>query len=221
MTESTRPVPVTDEKPTPPYGHVVAEGISADDFLAHYEGHYEWARGYVIKMTPVTFEHDKLVGYLRQLIEAYFAHKPIGTVLGDPFVMRLAAVQSQRQPDLQIVLDSNPGDLTDTAMIGPADICIEVVSPGSVKIDYGEKFEEYEQGGVGEYWLIDPIRDEGLFYRLDGTGHYKLHRPDDDGNYVSPVLPPFALHVPTLWQETLPNILEVVDLVQAMFGQKT
>ena len=43
-------------------------------------------------------------------------------------------------------------------MNGAADICIEVISPESVIRDRGEKFEEYERGGVGEYWIFDYLR---------------------------------------------------------------
>jgi Uma2 family endonuclease len=101
---------------------------------------YEWIKGAVITMVPVSLRYDMIVGYLRKCLEAYFDLRSIGRVVGQPFVMRLDATESRREPDLQIILKTNPGQLTDTAMIGPADICIEVVSPESVACDYGEKF---------------------------------------------------------------------------------
>ena len=137
-------------------------------------------------------------------------------VQGDPFVMRLASMKTYRQPDLQVILKSNPGQLTETGMIGPADICIEVVSPGSEQTDYGEKFVEYEAGGVPEYWLFDSLREQCFFYRLDDNKRYKLYRPDDEGNYSSPALPGLRVHVPTLWRDQLPTILEVVESVRQM-----
>lgn len=63
-------------------------------------------------------------------------------VVGDPFVMRLDAISMRRQPDLQVIFNTNPGTLTNTDMDGPADICIEVVSPGSGSTDYGDKLAE-------------------------------------------------------------------------------
>lgn len=46
--------------------------------------------------------------------------------------------------------------MKETYLDGPADLVVGIVSPDSVGRDRGEKFYEYAQGGVPEYWLIDP-----------------------------------------------------------------
>lgn len=201
-----------------PTGEIIAVDVSGENFMRDYEGHYEWVKGYVIKMSPVTAKHDDTTIYFRDVFRTYFVLRPIGIVRGDPFVQRIDSVNSRRQPDLQIILNTNPGQLTETAMIGPADICIEVVSSGSVKIDYGEKFEEYEKGGVQEYWLFDPLRQHASFYRLQPHGVYQAFSPDENGDYESPLLPGLKIHVPTLWQDELPDILEIVAWVQKMLA---
>lgn len=199
---------------------VVARDVSADDYLTIYaESHHEWVQGVVIKMTPVSVHHDLLTAYFRHLFDAYLALNPIGNVRSAPFVMRLEAVDAIREPDLQIILHTNPGQLTDTAMIGPADVCIEVVSGESVARDYGHKFEEYEKAGVREYWIVDPLRQECRFFRLQDTGHYATVLPDQaDMCYRSPLLPRLALHVPTLWQEPLPDFFAIGQAVRGWFG---
>jgi len=178
--------------------------------------HYEWVRGEVTKMTPVSYTHDALAKYLLILLESYLSLRSVGVVLREPFVMRLDDVEARREPDLQVILEGNPGELTDTAMIGPADICVEIVSPESVARDYGQKFAEYEKAGVKEYWLIDPTRKTALFYRLNEEGIYKLVATDEDNNYQTPLLPELRLHVLTLWQEKLPNVITIVEAVQGM-----
>lgn len=200
-----------------PAGDVVAVDVSEAEYMAQYaEQRYEWAQGVVIKMSPVSLIHDKLVAYIRNLFEAYFALRSIGEVVGDPFVMRLAAAESNREPDLQVILGDNRANLKDTYMDGPADICMEVVSPGSVAVDYGEKLAEYEKGGVGEYWIIDPIRRSCLFYRLTDQDLYSPHLPSANESYTTPRLPGFVLHVPTLWQQPLPDYGAVWQAVQTM-----
>ncbi len=204
---------------TLPAGEIVAVDVSPEAYLARYaETHHEWVKGMVLKMTPVSAQHTQLVDYLRDILRTYFDLKPVGVVFSEPFVMRMDTVEAIREPDLQVILNDNPGKLTDTGMIGPADICIEVVSPESVARDYGDKFAEYEKAGVREYWIIDPIRQRCQFNRLTDAGVYAVPLPDDAGNYRTPLLPGLALHVPTLWQEELPGILEVVRTVQAMLG---
>lgn len=213
MTTLTLPVPTTLVA-----GEIVATGVSAEDYLAQYAGTFhEWAEGIVIKMSPASRRHTLLTQYLVQWLNAYFALNPIGQVLTAPFVMQMEAIGRSREPDLQVILTTNPGELTDTFMNGPADLCIEVVSPESVGRDYGDKFVEYEKAGVREYWIIDPIRQRAQFNRLDDTGVYAAASPDDTGYYHTPLLPKLALHVPALWQEPLPDLLAIVQTVQAMF----
>jgi Uma2 family endonuclease len=194
--------------------------VSADEYMAKYaHDFYEWVSGEVIKMAPVSDRHDVTGRYFSILLEAYFALSPIGVIREAPFVLRLDAVNSRREPDLQIILNSNTGQLTKTAMIGPADICIEIVSLESVERDYGKKFEEYEAAGVKEYWITDPIRREARFCRLTAEGRYQTQLPDSEGNYQTPLLPGLRLQVPSLWQEPLPDIISVVDAVKAMLAK--
>jgi Uma2 family endonuclease len=115
-----------------------------------------------------------------------------------------------------VILKTNPGQLTAAAMIGPADICIEVVAPESVTRDYGEEFEEYEKAGVREYWIIDPLRRETNFHRLQDTGLYARAHLDHQDTYRTPLLPGLALHVPTLWADPLPGVLATAQAVQTM-----
>jgi Uma2 family endonuclease len=205
-------VPAADE--------VVATGVSAEDYLAQYAAdHYEWVRGEIVKMSPVSACHAALVDFLRDLLRAYLALNPIGRVIGEPFVMRMEAIGVIREPDVQVILHTNPGQFTDTGMIGPADICIEVVSPESVARDYGKKFEEYEKGGVREYWLIDPVRQACHFYRLQESKLYMPVQPDSDGNYHTPLLPHLVVNVPTLWQDELPDYFAIGEMVKGMFAR--
>ncbi len=208
---TSTPTAVQSEEATAP-----SDVVSAEVYMEHYAAErYEWVKGELIKMSPVSLIHDQLLYYIRNLLQAYLSLNPIGHVIGDPFVMRLDALEARRQPDLEVIFQDNPGTLTATAMIGPADICVEVVSRGSVATDYGAKFEEYEKGGVREYWLIDPIRKVCYFRRLNSEDLYEVQPVDT--HYTTPLLPQFTLHVPTLWEKELPNIIETVEAVKGMF----
>jgi Uma2 family endonuclease len=194
---------------------IIAENVSEEDYMEHYaESFHEWVQGYVIKMSPVRLEHDKLTNYTRSLLEAYFTLNPIGIVIGAPFVMRLES--SRREPDLQVILNAHSDRVKDTYTDGPADICIEVVSPSNAAVDYGAKLEEYEAGGVQEYWMFDPQRRAAYFYRLNDQGVYISTPTDATGSYQTPLLPQFKLSVATLWQDELPNYVEVLESVKKM-----
>jgi Uma2 family endonuclease len=167
-------------------------------------------------MTPASLQHNMIVSYLSMLLEAYFELNSIGIVVSSPFLQRLPELRAGREPDLMVILNSNPNQLTETALIGAADICIEVVSPESVTRDRGEKFEEYEKGGVGEYWIWDRLRAEALFYRRNEEDVFMRQGEDGDGNYQTPLLPGLLIHVPTVWQEKLPGPGATVRTVEAM-----
>jgi len=199
---------------------LAAQEVSFEEYMERYAAHfYEWVRGKVIKMTPVSLRHTLLAQYLFQLLSHYLAYRPVGTVLLAPFAMRVKELEIVREPDLQIVLQEHRDRLTETATEGPADLCIEVVSPESVTRDYGQKFEEYEKAGVREYWIVDPHREQAIFYRLSEHGLYAAVAADTEGNYRTPLLPNFALHVPTLWQDPLPNPLQIAEAVRELLGE--
>jgi hypothetical protein len=58
-------------------------------------------------------------------------------------------------------------------------------SPESHRRDRVEKFAEYERGGVPEYWILDPVRQETLFYVLNADGIYEPVEPDAKGACIT------------------------------------
>jgi Uma2 family endonuclease len=129
--------------------------------------------------------------------------------------MRLSARPSGREPDLFVRLNDSASVLRETYLDGPADICVEIVSASTQERDRGEKFIEYEEGRVTEYWIIDPERQDALFYRLNTQGRYQRADLNSRAEYQTPLLPGFRLHVPTLWQEPLPDVIAIVDQMRA------
>jgi Uma2 family endonuclease len=203
-------------------GDVVAINISLEDYMEYYAAdNCEYVEGVVIRMSPATIQHNRLLKYLSQLLDAYFELNPIGLLITQPFVMRLAAFpKRRREPDLLVVLKTNPHQLHETFMDGPADVVIEIVSEDSVDRDHGDKFKEYEKGGVPEYWIIDPIHMETRHYRLNEQGRYARQSEDEHGNYRTPTLPGLVLHIPTLWQDALPGPAATSATVKAMLDNQ-
>ncbi len=202
---------------------ILATDVTLEQYMDQYaEMGCEWVEGTVYKLAPVGIGHEEIRNYLRDLLRACFSLNPIGRVLGEPIVLRLPAFpRRRREPDLMIVLKTNTqAEIKGTYLDGPANICIEIVSPCSVITDHGEKLEEYELGGVGEYWIIDPTHNECRFHRLNEQKRYEAVSEDQHGIYITPQLPRLQLHVPTLWHDVLPDFYEVGDAVRAMLNPK-
>lgn len=169
----------------------------------------EWVRGEVIVLSPVSDRHQDLSGFLTSVLRIYVEVKGLGWVWNAPFVMRLEQTPSGREPDVMFLKTAHLDRLQETYLDGSADLVIEVVSKESIGRDRGDKFVEYERGGIPEYWLIDPIRQQVEFYRFDEDGHYAAIHPAG-GIFRSEALADFWLRVDWLWEDPLPRVLDVV-----------
>ena len=149
--------------------------------------------GEVVMTSPASKQHQDITSFLYQMILGYTRPRHLGEVIQAPFQMKL---EHGREPDLLFVASEHLDRLGETRLDGPADLVVEIVSPGpdSVERDRGKKFYEYEQGGVPEYWLLDPQVRRAEFYSLAG-GAYRLAFSGEDGVYRSKVLPGFWLRV--------------------------
>jgi len=168
----------------------------------------EWVDGEVIMTSPAGSRHQDVSDFLLSVLRSFMETHQLGRVLSVPFQMKLA--RSGREPDLLFVASQHLERLKETYLDGPADLVVEIVSPESAGRDRGEKFYEYEQAGIPEYWLIDPGMKRAEFYQLSSEGQYHLISPDLAGVYRSSILPAFWLRVDWLWQEPLPRVLDIL-----------
>lgn len=128
----------------------------------------------------------------------------------EPYQMKTGPDLPGRSPDILFVASENLSRLKKTFLDGPADLVVGIVSPDDPDRDRVEKFGEYEQGGVQEYWLIDLPRRQAEFYALGTDGRYHLLPIDADGIFRSGVLPGLWLRVAWLWQDPKPTLLSVL-----------
>ena len=174
-------------------------------FLSHPwdNPHVEWVEGVVVMMAPIGDAHNVVTTFLIHVIDLYVQKHDLGTVRTDPFQMKTGPKLPGRAPDILFVAKKHTHRLRKTYVAGPADLVVEVISPGSRGVDRGDKLYEYEKGGVPEYWLLDPERKKAEFYVLGRDGSYGL--ADLDGNvFRSTALKGLWLRVDWLWQRPQP-----------------
>jgi Uma2 family endonuclease len=172
--------------------------------------HVEWVQGQVAPMSPISKEHSDAGLFLLNLIKHFVEARNLGEVLYEPFQMKTGPDLPGRAPDILFVAKANLNRLHRSHLEGPADLVVEIISPGSRALDRGEKFYEYEQGGVPEYWLIDPDRQQAEFYQMGADRIYRLTPEDDQGCYHSRALEGLWLKVAWLWQRPMPSLLSVL-----------
>ena len=198
--------PVTPARAAPP------GKMTYEEFLAWADEDMwaEWVDGEVIVLTPASRRHQDLTSFLAALLRIFVEVHQLGMVLFAPFQMKIGPDLSGREPDILFIAREHLNRLHNVYVDGPADLVVEIISRDSRARDRGEKFYEYEQGGVREYWLLDYLRRQAEFYQLGPDGIYHVVPVDAEGTYHSAVLEGLWLKEAWLWQEPLPPLMSVL-----------
>jgi Uma2 family endonuclease len=164
------------------------ERISAAEFLERPESNrlVQLIDGEIIDMASPTPEHQMVT---RQTVVVLIppAQARGGQVLFAPLDVELDD-GNVVQPDVIVLLPESKCQIGKTRLHGAPDLVIEVLSPGTLKIDRRDKFRLYERHGVREYWMIElrePLVEvwtlqDGRFVLLDAYGQ--------DETFTSPLL---------------------------------
>jgi Uma2 family endonuclease len=143
--------------------------------------------------------HQKVASKLNFKLYQFFEGK-ICQVYPAPFDVRFPIDSKEDheifdvvQPDLCVVCD--PAKLDERGCIGAPDLIIEILSPGSTKLEIKHKYELYESRGVREYWIIHP-EYHNLFIYTWVNGTYVPSRLFTAGDVIeSTVIKGFKLHL--------------------------
>lgn len=191
--------------------------MSYEEYLAwaDEDTHAEWVNGEVIVFMPPKNPHQLLVEFLHHLIGLFVRVFDLGRLRIAPFELKITPDGHSREPDLMFLAKAHLDQLTDERIVGPPDLIIEVVSGDSVHRDRVEKFDEYEAGGVPEYWIIDnhSRRPRAWFYQLGTDGIYQAIAVGADGIYRSKVLPGFWLRLDWLWAEQPDPLRALAEII--------
>lgn len=202
----------TQTEPRAASGEASAGTMSYEKFLnrAGDDQHVEWVNERMVFMSPVTEPHENIRGFLYSLIKHFVEARQLGRVYSEPFQMKTGPDLPGRAPDVFFVANHNLGRVKRLNVDGPADLVVEIISPGSRATDRGDKFYEYEQGGVPEYWLLDPERRQAEFYLSGNDGIYRVAPLASEGIYRSQVLAGLWLKLEWLWLPLPPPIISVL-----------
>lgn len=181
--------------------------MTFEEFLRSPYERAEWVAGEVFELSPENLAHQGVGGFLYVTLSTYVEHRALGSVMYG-ILMKTGPHLAGRVPDVMFVAREHEHRLRRNYVDGPADLVIEIVSPDSVTRDRETKRREYEQGGVREYWLVDPLEGRVLFLALE-DGRYRPLPVDADGAFRSRVLPGVWLKPEWLLTEPRPRLAEV------------
>lgn len=163
---------------------------------------WEFQDGELIVHSPATPGHQRIVGFLTFLLRGYVEERGLGEVFNGPAVLRLRP-GADKEPDIFFLHRDRRDQVGRARVEGPADLVIEVTSPGTRSYDLGEKAHGYRDGGVTEYWVIDPERREVTIHRA-GQPEYRVAMIQT-GRLESTAVGGFWVYVEWLWLDPLPS----------------
>jgi Uma2 family endonuclease len=138
---------------------------------------WEIIYGEAYAMNPAPFtKHQAISINLASEFRFYLKGKSC-QAFSAPFDVRLTEkeaadneIENVVQPDISVFCDLTK--LETRGAKGAPDLVVEILSPSSVKMDYGIKILLYQKFGIKEYWIIDPEMKTIEVYLLDLTGKY-------------------------------------------------
>lgn len=142
-----------------------------------------------MKMTAPNRKHQDVSGNLFLAIGNFLKGKKC-KVYAAPFDVRLTRsnklkdeeIKNVVQPDICIVCDENKLDVK--GCIGAPNLIIEILSPGNSKKEIRLKHELYEEAGVLEYWIINPVEENVAVLLLNTSGKFEGARLYATGDII-------------------------------------
>jgi Uma2 family endonuclease len=133
----------------------------ADYLTWQFSDRVELIKGWIPSMSPTPKrKHQRISFKLTMSFGKYFEACNC-QVYEAPFDVRLvknkgldSEVNTVVQPDISVFCDLSK--LDDRGAIDAPDLVVEITSDSTMKKDYNEKFNLYEENKVKEYWIVNP-----------------------------------------------------------------
>ena len=162
---------------------------TVEDYEKLPEGppYYQLIEGKLIMSPAPTPSHQRVSIRLSVKLFNYVKEKTKGEVLYSPIDVFLDE-ENAYQPDIVVILQGSRARITEKGIEGPPDIVVEILSPSTAYYDLTEKKDVYEQVGVKEYWILDPLRKTFEIYANSQKGFKLISKAKEEGKVKSELL---------------------------------
>lgn len=155
----------------------------ADYLKWTFEERVELIKGFIKKMSPAPSKTHQVVfrnifGVFHEFFKSHsceYFSAPFDVRLPIPSKMKDTTVV---QPDIIVVCDEKK--LDELGCNGSPDLIIEIISPKNSKHDTVTKYNLYEEAGVLEYWIVEPMNRLVFVYVLENGKYRGLHPFGED-----------------------------------------
>ncbi|MEH1871316.1 Uma2 family endonuclease [Nostoc sp.] len=137
--------------------------LTFNEFIEWYPNdakRYELHKGVIVEIPPPTGEHEKVIGFLSRKLTVEFDRLNLPYGIPKTALIQTPSAESAYLPDVLLLnldnLDNEPlfQKQSTVSQAASVPIVIEVVST-NWRDDYYNKFRDYEEMGITEYWIAD------------------------------------------------------------------
>lgn len=144
--------------------------LSYEEFLMlsdESENRYEYIDGEVYLLTSPSFSHQSIISEILNEMYQWFKGKKC-RALTAPFDVTLLKEDNKNvvQPDIIVICDTENVNEKGRYM-GVPSLVVEVLSESTRRKDMLKKLDLYLQGGVREYWVVNPFNHEVYLYFIE------------------------------------------------------
>jgi len=170
--------------------------LTIEDFskLVADGSRYELCQGDLVPMTPVRFQHGKIVIRVGRKLDEFAEIERLGTVCTEVGFILARHPDTLRAPDIAFLSRNRlpQGAAVEEFVEGAPDLAVEVLSPGDSASEVLKKVREYLTAGVLLVWIADPATQTVSVYRsLDDVRVLTADQVLDGGD----VLPGFRVKI--------------------------
>ena len=167
----------------------------ADYLRWKFEERVELIRGKIAAMSAPSMKHQKISRKINHYLSNALWHTSC-ELFAAPFDVRLPLFNAKKnsevitvvQPDICVICDKNKLDTK--GCIGAPDLIVEIISPGNSRRELKDKYEIYQEAGVKEYWIVNPLEKTINIYSLNEKGIYIGLQPLVEGDFATtPIIP--------------------------------
>jgi Uma2 family endonuclease len=171
---------------------------SQEQYLAltdHTRWLVEYTAGKIEVLSMPTIEHQMIARFLFLALNTFVETRKLGVVLFCPTRVYVEP-EKYREPDLVFNFAAKHAQSGKRYYKG-ADLVMEVVSddPASQNRDREQKAIDYSQGGIPEYWIVDPQEKKITVLALQGTTYVEHGIFGEGESATSKLLEGFAVNV--------------------------
>src|SRR6266542_3403134 len=131
--------------------------VSTMEFLALPEDGplFELESGELIEVTRASYNHNKLMLWLWNLLVSHIYPRQLGDANVDTLVVLDENAGVVYAPDLLYLTPEHLDRIREGSVYGPPDLVVEILSPTTSWRDRGIKLRNYYRYQVPWYWLIE------------------------------------------------------------------